>query len=399
MTDAYAPNGTNLRLWIPMEQAPYWSLMASSEIEAGLSAHPEDELVQAEIEGAEKKKKTGKGRIIAMVVSGLVIAGVFAFALPRIADYGAVLDEIQQISWQWIVVLVLSVLLNTATYGPSWMAALPGLSYWNATRLTLASTALSMVAPGGAAVGMASSVGMLRAWGFRGRPVGLAVVVTGVWNQLVILGLPIIALAGVAAEGGSNRTLELVAVIALVVFIVIVVGFAVGLSSERLAQRIGDRAVRLASWAKGVIGKAPVKWKGESFVHFRDESIDLIRRRWWQLTLATLAGHLTVFIVLLASVRAVGIPHTHVTIVEAFAAWTLARVLGSIPITPGGVGFVELGLTGALVAFGATNDEAVAATLIYRFLTVVPTLVFGLISAATWKLGHRPREGVAEAPG
>jgi putative heme transporter len=370
--------------------------MSSAEIQAGLSDRPEDEIVEAEIEGAKRKKKTGKGRIIAMVVSVLVIAGVFAFALPRIADYGAVWDVVKQISWPWIVALVLSVLLNSATYGPPWMAALPGLPYWRATRLTLASTALSMVAPGGAAVGMATSFAMLRAWGFRGRPVGLAVVVTGVWNQLVILGLPIIALAGLAAEGDRNRTLELVAVISLVVFIVIVVGFAVGLSSERLARRIGDRAARLVSWVKGIIGKAPVKWRGESFVRFREETIELIRRRWWQLSLATLAGHLTVFIVLLASIRAVGIPNTEITIVEAFAAWTLARVLGSIPITPGGVGFVELGLTGVLVAFGATNDEAVAATLIYRFLSVVPTLVFGLIATATWKVGRRPQESLTE---
>ena len=90
--------------------------------------------------------------------------------------------------------------------------------------------------------------------------------------------------------------------------------------------------------------------------------------------------------------RAVGIPRAEVTIVEAFAAWALARVLGSIPITPGGVGFVELGLTGALVAFGASNAEAVAATLIYRFLTIVPTLVFGLLAAATWKAGRPPEK-------
>jgi uncharacterized protein (TIRG00374 family) len=370
--------------------------MSSTEIEAGLSGQPEDELVQAEIEGAQRKKRTGKGRIIAMIVSVAVIAGVFAFALPRIADYGAVWGEIKQISWPWIVALALSVLLNTATYGPPWVAALPGLAYWRAERLTLASTALSTVAPGGAAVGMATSVAMLRAWGFRGRPVGLAVVVTSVWNQLVILGIPIIALAGVVAEGGRNHTLEIVAVIALVVFIAIVVGFAVGLSSERLARRIGDRAARLASWTKKLFGKAPVKWRGESFVRFREEAIELIRHRWFFLTVSTLAGHLTVFVVLVVSVRAVGIPNTEVTIVEAFAAWALARVLGSIPITPGGVGFVELGLTGALVAFGASNDEAVAATLIYRFLTVVPTLVFGLIAAATWKVGRRPQEGVAE---
>ena len=133
-----------------------------------------------------------------------------------------------------------------------------------------------------------------------------------------------------------------------------------------------------------------MKWNGTSFVRFRDETIVLIRRRWLFLTAATLAGHLTVFLVLLASLRAVGIERAEVTIVEAFAAWALARILGSIPITPGGVGFVELGLTGALVAFGATDAQAVAATLIYRFLTVVPTLAVGLLAAATWKVGQRP---------
>jgi len=372
--------------------------MSSAEIQAGLSTEPEDELVQVELEGAQRKKKTGKGRIIALVVSVIVIAGVFVFALPKIADYSSVWDVVKDLSWQWIAWLVAATILNLATYGPPWVAALPGLSYLHATRVTLASTALSTVAPGGAAVGMATSFAMLKAWGFRGRPVGLAVVVTSVWNQLVILGVPIIALAGVAAEGGRNHTLELVAVISLAVFAVIVAGFAVGLSSERLARRIGDRAARLVSWMKRIAGKAPVKWRGESFVRFREETIELIRRRWWFLTLATLAGHLTVFIVLLVSVRAVGIPRAEVTIVEAFAAWALARVLGSIPITPGGVGFVELGLTGVLVAFGASNAEAVAATLIYRFLTIVPTLAFGLVAAATWKVGRR-REAVAEAAG
>jgi uncharacterized protein (TIRG00374 family) len=270
------------------------------------------------------------------------------------------------------------------------MAALPGLRYFHAARVTLASSALSMVAPGGAAVGMATSFAMLRAWGFSGRPVGLAVVVTGVWNQFVILGFPIIAVAGVVAEGGRNHSLELVAMIGLVVFAVIVAGFAIGLSSERLARRIGDRAARLATWGRRLVRKAPVKWNGTSFVRFREETIELIRRRWFFLTAATLAGHLTVFIILLASLRAIGVPRVEVTVVEAFAAWTLARILGAIPITPGGVGFVELGLTGVLVAFGASNTDAVTATLIYRFLTVIPTLAVGLLAAATWKVGPKP---------
>jgi putative heme transporter len=313
--------------------------VSSSEIDTGVSA-PEDELVRAELDEARRKRRTGRARIVGTLVSVAVIGAVFAFALPRIADYGDVWDEILKLSWQWLVVLGLATLLNLATYGPPLMAALPGLSYFHASRVTLASTALSVIAPGGAAVGVATTVAMLRARGFSGRPVGLAVVVMSVWNQSVILGFPILAVAGLAAQGARNRTLEIAALVGLAVFAVVVAAFAIALSSERLAHRVGDRAARLISAAGRLLHKAPVKWSGASFVHFRDESIELIRRRWLFLTAATLAGHLTVFVVLVVSLRAVGVTHTEVTIVEAFAAWTLARILGAIPITPGGVGFV-----------------------------------------------------------
>jgi uncharacterized membrane protein YbhN (UPF0104 family) len=72
---------------------------------------------------------------------------------------------------------------------------------------------------------------------------------------------------------------------------------------------------------------------------------------------------------------------SEVSLVEAFAAWALARILGSFPITPAGVGVVELGLTGALIGFGGSNAGVVAAVLIYRFLTVAPSVVAGLVAA------------------
>ena len=371
--------------------------MSAPEINAALSQHPEDELVRVQLEEARKKKRTGWKRWAMIVVSVAVIALTFAFVLPKIASYGQVWDVVKGLSWLWIVALLSAAGLNAATNGPPWMAALPGLSFMQATRVTLSSTAITMVAPGGAAPGMAASFAMLRWWGFEGRPVGLAVAVTGIWNQLVILGVPILAVAGLVAEGGRNRTIEWVALIALAAFCAIVAGFAVGLSSARLARRVGDRAARIASWFKRLVHKAPVKWNGEGFVRFRAEAIVLIRSRWWFLTLATLANHLSVFLVLLLSLRAVDVTRADVTIAEAFAAWALSRVLSSIALTPGGIGFVELGLTGALVGFGATNTEAVAATLVYRFLTVVPTLLLGLLAAATFKVGRPPERQVPDA--
>jgi uncharacterized protein (TIRG00374 family) len=277
------------------------------------------------------------------------------------------------------------------------MAALPGLSYLHSSRLTLASTAVSVLAPGGGAAGMAASFGMLKSWGYEGRPVGLAVTVTSIWNQLMILGVPIVAVAALVAQGDRNRTLEWVALISLAVFCAMVAGFAVGLANARLTRRIGDKAARVASWAKGLLHKAPVTWNGEAFARFRVESIALVRDRWWYLTLTTLANHLSVFILLIVSVRAVGITSAQVTLVEAFGAWAVSRVIGSIAPTPGGLGFVELGLTGALVAFGAPNAEAVTAALVYRVLMDVPTLALGLLAAATVKVGG-PHRKSSELP-
>ena len=65
---------------------------------------------------------------------------------------------------------------------------------------------------------------------------------------------------------------------------------------------------------------------------------------------------------------------------EAFLAWAIGRVITSLPLTPGGIGVVELGMIGTLVGFGASNSHVVAAVLLYRGLIVLPTLVIGLIA-------------------
>ncbi len=355
-----------------------------------VAAPAEDELVEAELQRARSGRRRGRARIIGIIVSIAVIGVVFAVVLPKIAGYREVWDVVKTLTWEWIVALLAVTLINLLSNAPPWMAALPGLGFVNALRVTMAASALSLVAPGGTAVGMATQFGMLKSWGLEGRPVGLAVALTNIWSQLVKYGFPVIALAGLAAEGGSNRSLELVALIGLIIFVVIVAGFAAGLSSKRSARAVGDRAARAASWSKRLIRKRPVSWSGAEFVRFRSETIELLRRRWHVLTVATLASQLAVFVVLVVSLRAVGVTRVQVSIVEAFAAWSLTRALGSIPITPGGFGIEELVLTGTLVGFGADNAAAVAATLIYRFLTVVPILVLGLLAAGTYKVG-KPR--------
>ena len=101
-------------------------------------------------------------------------------------------------------------------------------------------------------------------------------------------------------------------------------------------------------------------------------------------------GSLSVFAVLLVSLRALNVPAAEVSATEAFAAWALVRLLATIPITPGGIGVVELALTSTLVAFGGNNAGVVAAVLVFRFLTMVPTIAIGLVAAGTSRRHRRP---------
>ena len=320
-----------------------------------------------------------------------VIVATFVFVLPRVADYRDVWDVVKTLSWQWLVALAVAVVLNVVTFAPPWQVALPGLRFIPALTMTQASTALSIVAPGGVAVGMAGQVGILRGWGFEGAPVARAVTLTSLWNQFANLFFPVVAVFALALAGQPTAVLATAAFIGVGILGVAVTALGLVLYSDRMAEDIGDVAARGASWALGKLRRPPVAWNGKSFERFRQDAVDLLRRRWHWLTLATLAGSLTVFLVLLVSLRALGVSASEVSVVEAFAAWALARILGSFPITPAGIGIVELSLTGTLVGFGGANAEVVAAVLVFRFLTMVPTLVLGLAAAGTWRR-HRLHE-------
>lgn len=320
-----------------------------------------------------------------------VVAATFAFVLPRIANYGAVWSVVKELSWLQIATLVGATLLNLVTFAPPWMVALPGLGFRRAFVLTQASTASTYLAPGGAAVGVGLAYAILRGWGFGGGSVGLATALTGIWNQLVLLSFPAVALALLTLKQEHNALLQSVAVIGLAVFVVAIAAFTGALATPKLAHFIGRETIRLVNWSLRIVRRGPVGWTADSFVRFRNQAVRLLRHRWIALTLTTLAGQLTVFVLFLVSLRALGVSAGEVGAVEAFAAWSLTRLLGSLPITPGGLGVVEVGLTTALVGFGGENAEVVAAVLVYRFLNIVPTLVLGLIAGALWRRLTPPR--------
>jgi putative heme transporter len=328
-----------------------------------------------------------KRQVLRKIVLGALSLGIvvatFAYFLPTIANYGQVWNVVKQLSWPQVAALLGATALNLVTFAPPWMVALPGLSFLRAMQLTQASTALSIVLPAGAAVGAAGAIGILRHWGFAVRDTARAVTLTSLWNQFLNLSFPIIAVFMLAIVGEQSAALATAAFIGIAVLGIVVGGLVLVLVSRRLAQDVGDVAARFTNWALGKVRRGPVSWGGASFERFRDDAGEFLERRWHLLTLTSLAGSLSVFGVLLVSLRVFDVPASQVSVVEAFAAWALVRIIGSIPITPGGIGVIELGLTGALLGFGGNNAGVVAAVLVYRFLTVVPTLLLGLVAAFT----------------
>jgi uncharacterized protein (TIRG00374 family) len=68
-------------------------------------------------------------------------------------------------------------------------------------------------------------------------------------------------------------------------------------------------------------------------------------------------------------------------------AFCTAQVLTQVPVTPGGLGFVEAGLTATLTLAGVSAGDAVLATLAYRLFSYWLPLPLGLAAL----LLHRRR--------
>ena len=67
-----------------------------------------------------------------------------------------------------------------------------------------------------------------------------------------------------------------------------------------------------------------------------------------------------------------------------------AKALGNIPATPGGLGFVEAGMTALLVLAGVNPGDAVVATFAYRLFSYWLPLPFGLLGMALAPKGSPP---------
>jgi putative heme transporter len=325
-------------------------------------------------------------RIIQVALSLLLVVAIFYYLLRGI-DLATVWAEIQALTWLEMATLVAIAGWNLCTYAWVWMSVTPGLGFWRAMIMTQATTAVANTIPAGvgAAVGIGMTYTMLGSWGYSRSRTTTAVLVSGVWNSFIKLGLPVLALALVVLQGDATGGRVVVALFGIAGLVAAVVVFALMLRSEEVARRFGLLAGRVASRLLGLVRRPPVAGWELATVKFRTRTVGLVQRRWIAITVTSLASHLSLFLVLLVTLRHVGVSDAEVGWAQVLAVFAFARLATAIPLTPGGAGFVEAVLIGGLVAAGGARPQVVAAVLVYRALTWLLPIPVGVVTYLWWR--------------
>ena len=328
-------------------------------------------------------------RIVQALISLAIVAGIFLGVMPLIADYGDVFDTIRAMTGMEIGSLVAFGLWNLMTYWFVLTAALPGLRLREAAVVNQASTAVSNTLPGGGVIGVGVSIAMLTSWGFTIGSIGRSAVVTGIWNNFVKLGMPVLALALLALDGELTPARVTAAAIGIIILIPAVVLFGSAVAKRPAWRGQSARASgMLSTGARRLFRKEPIEGWDERSSDFRTDTIGLLRHRWLWLTVATLLSHISLYLVLLVALRHVGVSQEELSWIAVLAAFAFVRLISALPLTPGGVGVVELGYA-AVLTIGLddiTSAQVVAAILVFRAVTYLLPIPLGLISYVIWRL-------------
>ena len=332
-------------------------------------------------------------RGIQIAVSGAVVIAIFALILPKIASYSAVWKTITNLTWLELATLVAAMIFNLFTYWWQMQSALPGLGFWQAGVNNQSSTTIANIVPGGGVVAVGVAYAMFYSWGFTGSEIALLMTTTGIWNAFLKLGLPVIAVVLLAATGQATSTLLIPAGIGLIILVGSILLFAMALWKESFARAIGGGLGKVATRLRKPFHKPEVHW-GAGAARFRKQTIKLVEKRWPALTLTTVVSHIALWFVLLLSLRHVGVSEQEVSTIQVLAVFAFARLVSAAPITPGGVGFVELALIGGLYAAGRNHadvpldvfkTQVTAAALLYRTLTYGIQIPLGGFTYMIWQ--------------
>jgi uncharacterized protein (TIRG00374 family) len=319
-----------------------------------------------------------------------LVGAIFWLAIPHFASYHSVWASIQAMTAGQLALVAGTAVVSMVS---SWImicAVLPTIGLRQAAVVNLGSNAVANALPAGGALGMGVSWAMLSGWGVSTAEYVLYTLVSGVWNVLTRLGLPVLALVLLATTARPGAGLVFTAATGLAVLIAMAVALRLFLRRESFARAAGRLLQRPAALGCRLARRKPPGDLCAAMSGFRDRAAGLLATRGWRISLTTVASQLTLWLVLLACLRGLGLSQAQVSWQSSLAAYAFIRLLTALPITPGGAGITELGLVGILAA-GASHRvtaQVTAAVLLYRAVTYLPPIPLGAVACLVWR--HAP---------
>ncbi len=243
--------------------------------------------------------------------------------------------------------------------------------------------------PGGPALGGPLQYSfMIRSGEDPGRTAsGLAA--TSLLSTTTLFGLSALAVPLMLRAGGIDSRLERAAWLGLAVFVSLLLLGTVAFTTDALlcfVARVVEWVLNIRHRRHPSIADLP-----ERVLQQRDRVRRALGSHWLSAMVAVVAKWAFDYFALLAAVAATGMRVHSVPLLLAYVA---ASVLGMVPITPGGLGFVEAGLAATLVWAGLPTANATLATLAYRLVSYWLPLTAGTVAAVAY---HR-RFGPVESP-
>ena len=330
-------------------------------------------------------------RVAFLLVSALCL---YVFA-PSIAEVFEAWDRLGEVHPLAVIALLA---LEGASLMCVWLLqriALRTSEWFSVITSQLAGNAFNRITPGGGATGTALQVRMLADAGFDTTHAASALTVQSLLITAALVALPIFAIpaivfAGVSVPGSLADGIWIGAGVFVLMAALGVLFLAThsvvpprqlhrarrqlpagrgstphreprGTAARRARRDPGDDGQRVAPRGRQRVGR----WAFEYFA-------------------------------LLVTLYAIGASPEPWLVLIAFVA---AAALGMLPFTPGGLGFVEAGLTGALALSGVNATEAVLATLVFRLVTFWLPLPIGGVAAIVFRrrYGH-PRHDPPGVP-
>jgi uncharacterized protein (TIRG00374 family) len=315
----------------------------------------------------------------------LVVAAIsFHIVAPSVVEVLGSWPRLSSVAPEWLIVIVACEVLSFASAIALQRIALRTRAWFAVTTSQLAGNAMSQVVPGGAAAGATLQLRLLGQAGVDTSTAISGFTAFSLLQAASVLFLPVLTLPTILAGARVDRGLAQTAFLGIAGFVVVAGFGALLLTTDPLLVGIG-RAVQVVRNRlfrnRPVMTELPARLLGE-----RNSIREVLGERWREALFVTACRLGFDFLALSAALAAVGgLPKPSL----ALLAYTAASLLAMVPITPGGLGLVEAGLTGTLALAGVSPAQAVLATLLYRLASYWLPILAGPVAYALFRRRYR----------